>query len=118
MADEELDRVGAWAPTACTLPTAAQPLREAEFDELFASAARGVERPELGVLRVDLDPSEPVAARAAGLVTRETSCCSFFTFTLTATGGQLRLEVSVPPAHQDVLDGLAARATALVGVRS
>ncbi|MFI6744088.1 hypothetical protein ACIBI9_65455 [Nonomuraea sp. NPDC050451] len=32
--------------TACTLPTAEQPLREAEFDALFAEAVRQIERPE------------------------------------------------------------------------
>jgi 8-oxo-dGTP pyrophosphatase MutT (NUDIX family) len=34
-----------------------------------------------------------------GWVVRETECCSFVTFTLTATGGQVLLEVVVPPAH-------------------
>jgi len=29
----------AWVPAACTLPTAEQPLRPAEFDALFTSAA-------------------------------------------------------------------------------
>jgi hypothetical protein len=31
------------APDACTLPTAEQPVRLAEFDELFAAAVRRVE---------------------------------------------------------------------------
>lgn len=29
-------------PAACTLPTAERPLRLAEFEELFATAVRGV----------------------------------------------------------------------------
>jgi hypothetical protein len=33
-----------WAPSACTLPTAEQPLRRAEFDQLFAEHLRGVDR--------------------------------------------------------------------------
>ncbi|GAB7191026.1 hypothetical protein NUM3379_17330 [Kineococcus sp. NUM-3379] len=33
-------------PTACTLPTAEQPLRVAEFDKLFRQAAGDVQRPE------------------------------------------------------------------------
>jgi hypothetical protein len=41
-------------------------------------------------------------------VARETACCSFFTFTLTATGGALELAVAVPDSHVEVLDGLAA----------
>ncbi|HEV7453587.1 MAG TPA: hypothetical protein VGO16_19870 [Pseudonocardiaceae bacterium] len=41
---------------------------------------------------------------------RETKCCSFLAFALTVTGGQLVLEVVVPPAHIAVLDALAASA--------
>jgi hypothetical protein len=48
------------------------------------------------------------------LADAETSCCSFFTFTLTAppAGSQatLVLDVEVPAAHADVLAGLVARA--------
>jgi hypothetical protein len=43
---------------------------------------------------------------------REIGCCSFFAFALTATGGALHLEVSVPAGQHDVLDALAARAEA------
>ncbi|GIJ30777.1 hypothetical protein Vqi01_59390 [Micromonospora qiuiae] len=35
---------GSWLSQACTLPTAEQPLRPAEFDELFTSAVVGVQR--------------------------------------------------------------------------
>ena len=36
-----------WAPVdACTLPTAEQPLRVAEWDGLFAESLRAVERPD------------------------------------------------------------------------
>jgi hypothetical protein len=34
-----------WVPEACTLPTVEQPLRVAEFDDLFATALRGIARP-------------------------------------------------------------------------
>ena len=40
-------RAMAWVPEACTLPTVEQPLRVAEFDELFATAVRPVERVDL-----------------------------------------------------------------------
>jgi hypothetical protein len=40
-------------------------------------------------------------------MTRETACCGFFTFTLTATEKALSLEVTVPEAHTAVLDALA-----------
>jgi hypothetical protein len=98
-----------WAPQSCTLPTAERPLRVAEFDRLFIDAVRGADRASPTRLRLDLEPSAETAERAAGLVVRETACCSFFTFTLTATGGALELEVAVPETHVEVLDALAER---------
>jgi hypothetical protein len=107
----EVEVGGGWAPQACTLPTAERPLRVAEFDALFAEAVRSVERVEPGRVRLGLEATPHTAGRAAELVAAETGCCSFFTFTLTATGGQLWLEVTVPAAHIEVLDALSARAT-------
>lgn len=102
-----------WVPgDTCTLPSAAQPLRLAEFDDLFATAVRTVDRVDRTRLRLTLDPRPEVAARVADLAVRETDCCGFFTFTLTAADEQLRLEVAVPQGRTEVLDGLAARATA------
>jgi hypothetical protein len=106
----ELELTGSWAPSACTLPTAERPMRVAEFDGLFATAVARVERVAPGELRLALSATPEVAATAAALVTRETSCCSFFTFTLTATAGALTLGVSVGEPHVEVLDALAARA--------
>jgi hypothetical protein len=111
----DLELAESWAPRSCALPTAEQPLRVAEFDDLFASAVRRVERPGPGRVRLELEPTPQVAAAAAGLAVRETDCCSFFTFTLSATGGDLLLDVTVPPAHVGVLEALAARAAALAG---
>jgi hypothetical protein len=99
---------GHWIPDACTLPTAQRPLRTAEFDELLASAVVGVERLGDDRLRLRLRPE--AAGRAADLAMRETDCCSFFTFTLTASSGGLTLEARVPPMHAGVLDALADRA--------
>lgn len=98
-----------WVPPSCTLPTAEQPLRVAEFDELFAGAVTGAERAEPGRLTLRLEPTPRVAATAARLAVEEASCCSFFTFALTTTGGQLTLDITVGAAHTDVLDALAAR---------
>ena len=67
----------------------------------------GVERVEPARLRLDLRASPQVAGRAAELVTAETACCSFFTFTLTASDGRLVLDIAVPATHVDVLDALA-----------
>ncbi|MFB4318083.1 hypothetical protein [Actinomadura sp. 21ATH] len=100
-----------WAPQACTLPTAERPLRLAAFDALFAEAVTGVRRSAPGQARLELLPEPTVAGIAAELAAAETGCCSFFTFTLTATGGALTLEISVDEQHIEVLDALAARAT-------
>lgn len=100
-------------PSACTLPTVDRPLRVAEFDDLLSTAVERLERPAPGELRLGLVASPEVAGSAAALAARETACCSFFTFTLTATGGALSLSVTVPPAQVEVLDALAARAGAV-----
>jgi hypothetical protein len=105
----------AWAPLSCTLPAAKLPLRVAEFDALFAEAVQGIERVGPERLRLELLPIPRAAGRAAELAAAETQCCSFFTFTLTATGGGLALEVSVPGPYTGVLDGLAGRAAAALG---
>ena len=99
-----------WVPAACILPTAERPIRVAEFDSLLGTAVRGVDRMDENRLRLELDPSPDIAGRAARLAATETGCCSFFTFTLTADGAGVRLDVSVPEGRADVLDALAARA--------
>lgn len=97
-----------WAPAACTLPTAERPLRQAEFDDLFAKAVRA-DRPAPGELRFAFPSSPELAGTAASLAARETGCCSFFTFTLTVAAGELTLAVSVGEPHVEVLDALEAR---------
>ena len=101
-------------PETCTLPTAEQPLRLAEFDELFAAAARDVE-PQ-GATRARMFLSGPVglADRVRDLAARERACCSFFTFaTLSVAADGIEsvvLEIEVPPARADVLAALVRRA--------
>lgn len=56
----ELDLTESWAPQSCTLPTVEQPLRVAEFDQLFARTVRGVDRPEPGRVRLELEPTAEV----------------------------------------------------------
>ncbi|MEV0393261.1 hypothetical protein [Polymorphospora rubra] len=102
----------AWVPEACTLPTVDRPLRLAEFDDLFANALREQQRLSPTALRWHLAPAAEATAR--DLTGRETSCCSFFSFTFAADGPLLQLNVEVPAAHVDVLDALAARAAATV----
>jgi hypothetical protein len=84
-------------------------VRVREFDDLFAGSLRGVERLDDRRVRIELDPTPDVAARTAQLAVRETSCCAFFTFTLTAGDGRLRLDIAAPGNRADVLDALAAR---------
>jgi hypothetical protein len=104
-----------WAPHACTLPTAEQPLRIAEFDSLFADGLRGLERQTPTQLTLTLDSAMESTAR--DLTARETNCCSFFGFTFTPDqDGQLLLEVTVTQAHVEVLDALATRAATAAGI--
>lgn len=102
MAFVDVDR----APEACTLPTVERPLRVAEFDRLFAQATAAVERLGPQAARITLPPSPETAAEAASLVVRETGCCSFFTFSLIATGGRVHLDIAVPESQIPVLDSL------------
>ena len=51
-----------------------------------------------------------LADRVRTLAARETECCSFFAFSVTEDGGEVRLGITVPPAYADVLAALARRA--------
>ena len=94
------------------MPTAEQPLRAAEFDQLFATALRGLVRTAPDRLELRLDQSVEEAARE--LTRRESSCCSFFTFDFSSgDGGEVLLKVSVPSAQVAVLGALANRAASM-----
>jgi hypothetical protein len=95
-----------WIPDSCTLSAAERPRRAAEFAEMLAGTVLGAERPQPTRLRLDLRPGPDAATRMAALAAAETECCSFFTFTLTLTGGALTLDVTVPEAHAAMLDAL------------
>lgn len=97
-------------PEACTLPMVEQPMRVAEWDNLIVNAVQRVQRLEPGWLRLYLTPGEAMEVKTRDLASREAQCCSFFSFDVTATGGQLRLDVRVPAAHTEVLDGVERRA--------
>lgn len=94
------------------MPTAERPLRLAEFDALFASAVRRVERRGRDV-RMHLAGGPGLVERVRDLTERESSCCSFFTFDVQGTDQGLTLDVSVPYARQEILDALADRALEL-----
>jgi hypothetical protein len=110
-------------PDACTLPTAARPLRLAEFDDLFATAVRRVEPVTTTHTRLWLTGPAGLEATVRDLTTRETRCCSFFTFTVapkSADGGEaLTVDIEVPVQYADVLTSLTERAsTASAGTTS
>lgn len=103
-----------WVPVhACTLPTAEQPLRVKEFDDLFSRALRDVVRTSPTSAALTLAGGDDVERSAADLAARESSCCSFFGFDLErTTSASFTLRISVPPAHATVLDALVEGAAA------
>lgn len=104
---------GSWVPVdACTLPTAEQPLRVAEFDTLFTGALLRLERRDPRWLRLVLAPDPHVVASARELIARESTCCSFFDFELTPDAEGLQIDVRVPDTRVDVLDGITNQAHA------
>jgi hypothetical protein len=106
-----------WVPVdACTLPTTEQPLRVAEFDDLFATSLTAVVRPPGAATRARLllAGGTELRERVQRLADAEIACCSFFTFTVTSLPGDeqgtVALDIEVPAARTDVLAALAERA--------
>ena len=101
-------------PDACTLPTVEQPLRLAEFDELFATAVREIDRVDPTHARLRLIGPAGLAAAVRDLTARETECCSFFVFTVAGepseTGEAVTLDITVPQQYEQVLTSLVGRA--------
>jgi hypothetical protein len=91
-------------------------LRLAEWDRLFASSLVGVARERQTLLTLTLTASGGVAAEVRELAGRESSCCSFFQFTVTPSGERVTVGVGVgvgvdvPPERADALDWIEARA--------
>jgi hypothetical protein len=105
-----------WAPVECTLPFDERPERLAAFDELFASALRGLARPAPALLWLTLDGTDEVERRVRELVTKEQACCPLFDFTIGHEhDGALLLEVRVADRHIGTLDALAGRAGMVMG---
>ncbi|BEL04488.1 hypothetical protein Q0Z83_026790 [Actinoplanes sichuanensis] len=106
-----------WVPEVCTLPSAEQPLRLAEFDDLFVTAVRAVDTTGPTRARLALAGPAGLAETVRDLTARESSCCSFFVFTVTAEpagdGEAVTLDVEVPPPHAAVLTAFVRRASAL-----
>ena len=96
----------------CTLPVAERPLRLAEFDDLFSRWVRRVDRDDDEV-RLHLSGPAGLAAEVRYLTARESTCCSFFAFTLEDGDEDLLLRISVPPERREILTALADRAVEL-----
>jgi hypothetical protein len=107
MSKDNLARV----PDSCTLPTVERPLRHADFKALFAETVRNVDRRAATHLRLDLVGPVGLDVRVRDLANRESGCCPFFAFTVTAIGpGVVTFDITVDADHVDVLDSLAAAA--------
>jgi hypothetical protein len=114
------DAAMGWVPRdACTLPTTEQPLRAAEFDDLFAASLRDIEHCDARRARLVLAGDHRLPTRLQRLVDAESSCCSFFTFTLTRLDAGasdepgetvVALTIEVPTARAGVLEALVTRA--------
>ena len=103
---------GPRVPAACTLSPAQQPVRGAQWGDMFGTDVLEIRRDNPTSAQLVLRPDPVVAARAADRAFRETQCCSFFVFTQTASGGTLTVEVVVPPAQSAALDALLGLAPA------
>lgn len=103
-----------WVPSACTLPTVEQPLRLAEFDNLFRTAVHRATRTRETQLDLVIAPASEASAR--DLADRESGCCSFFEFSFTpGADGSLVMGIGVPNRHIEVLDALHARVSSAIG---
>lgn len=96
-----------WVSSACTLPSAKQPLRVAEFDRFFAQSIRSVAR--ASATRLDVVIARTAEKMGRDLAQRETECCSFFRFDFQRAGEDVLMRISVPQKHMKVLDALQAR---------
>jgi hypothetical protein len=113
-------RIDIW-PVAdfCTLPTAARPLRVAEFDELFRDQVAVPRWIDLHRVEFTFHGADDRYDQVSDLVERETACCSFFDFSIArrpqeaAEGSVVVLRVGVPESHHDVVDSLINRAAAV-----
>ncbi|WP_216916772.1 hypothetical protein [Nocardia noduli] len=98
--------------SACTLPTVQRPTRLAEFDAFFADSVRTARRADstrLELTLIDTSDAEPVGR---DLAARESTCCSFFTFTFEDTPAGTVMRIEAPVAYVEVLDALTERARA------
>jgi hypothetical protein len=110
--------VSGCVPAGCTLPAQRQPARLARWGELFAATLVGATRAGPASMAFTLAAStgpdlagvDAVASAARELARRESSCCSFFTFTVTVVGTAVLVEVGVTESRVDAMDWFGALA--------
>lgn len=93
-------------PIACTLDAGGQKERLEEFRLLFADAFVGRERTVDGI-RFRFRADDGIEARVRDLAERESQCCAFFAFTVTAIGGEVLWDARVP-GDDDISSGALA----------
>ncbi|MBX9243818.1 MerR family transcriptional regulator [Actinotalea ferrariae] len=89
------------APVACSLDAAAVPDRVSDWQTLVPRATS--REPIPGGIALTFPASVDLAAEVARLAAAEQDCCSFFTFTVRLTTGQVRLEVQAPADAANVV---------------
>lgn len=97
------------------MPSAERPLRLAEFEALVGSNLICQDRTDERRLRWLLEAKSEAPIRE--LADRESECCSFFSFTITADAGGVRVDVEVPGEGTATLDALQARAGLALAAR-
>ncbi|MBI4942119.1 MAG: MerR family transcriptional regulator [Actinobacteria bacterium] len=86
---------------ACSLDAGSVPDRISDWQALVGRAV--AREPITGGMALQFAATPDLVAEAARLAAAEQDCCSFFTFTLRMTTGQVRLEVQAPEAAADVV---------------
>jgi hypothetical protein len=86
---------------ACSLDTADQPKRLADWAELLRLARTRDETPD--GLRYTFAANDELKPHVEALAAAEQSCCSFLEFEIAENGDELQLSVTAPPSGQEAL---------------
>lgn len=86
---------------ACSLDAGSVPDRITDWQTLVSRAV--AREPITGGMALRFAATPDLVAETARLAAAEQDCCSFFTFTLRLTTGQVRLEIQAPEAAADIV---------------
>ncbi len=93
-------------PLECRLDASSAIERVEEWRRLLSDQVTALERPAPHCLRLRLRDTTDALIEATELAERETSCCSFFGFSIELVRGRW-LVITVPPEASGVLGDLA-----------